>query len=95
MQSLLVNIYEEGGRRKRERGRDGGRHSGDSLHSILEIAITTRLDINVYVRSKVKERPEGNAYCTPNIALDVGNRGFPKTHVLYDLWYLNGYCQLR
>lgn len=54
VQSLLVNVYEGGGWRKRERRRDRGRHSGDSLHSILEIAITIRLDINVYVRSKLK-----------------------------------------
>lgn len=45
-----------------------------------------------------KERPEGSAYCTPNIVWDVENRDFPKTHVLYDFfffWYLSGYCQLR
>lgn len=41
------------------------------------------------------KRDQKEMLITPNIALDLGNWGFPKTLVLYDLWYLNGYCQLR
>lgn len=35
-----------------------------------------------------KERPEGSAYCTPNIVWDVENRDFPKTCTLWFFFLL-------
>lgn len=55
---------------------DGERYYGNLLHSILEIGITIRLGINVYVRSKLNRENRRKCYWTPNIVLNI-----PRKHV--------------